>query len=42
MDGFALFELDRKIQEGVFKSPDMPDRPDRFYGVSKAFGEDLG
>ena len=29
-------------QEGVFTSPDMPERPDSFYGVSKAFGEDLG
>lgn len=29
-------------QEGVYTTPDMPERPDSYYGVSKAFGEDLG
>lgn len=29
-------------QEGVYTTPDMPERPDSFYGVSKAMGEDLG
>lgn len=29
-------------REGVYTRPDMPERPDSYYGVSKAFGEDLG
>ena len=29
-------------QEGTYTKPDMPERPDSLYGVSKAFGEDLG
>ena len=29
-------------KEGIYTTPDMPERPDSFYGVSKAFGEDLG
>jgi uronate dehydrogenase len=29
-------------QEGIYTKPDMPERPDSFYGVSKALGEDLG
>ena len=29
-------------QEGVYTTPEMPERPDSFYGASKAFGEDLG
>ena len=29
-------------QEGVYITPEMPERPDSFYGASKAFGEDLG
>ena len=29
-------------QEGIDTTPDMPERPDSYYGVSKAFGEDLG
>lgn len=29
-------------QEGVYTKPEMPARPDSYYGVSKAFGEDLG
>lgn len=29
-------------QQGVYTRPDMPERPDSLYGVSKAFGEDLG
>ncbi|MEE2657608.1 MAG: NAD(P)-dependent oxidoreductase [Candidatus Latescibacterota bacterium] len=28
--------------DGIYTRPDMPERPDSFYGVSKAFGEDLG
>lgn len=28
--------------EGVYTSPDMPVRPDGYYGVSKVFGEALG
>ncbi len=29
-------------QEGIYTKPEMPERPDSYYGVSKAFGEDLG
>ena len=29
-------------QEGIYTTPDMPSRPDSYYGASKAFGEDLG
>jgi len=29
-------------KEGTYTTPDMPARPDSFYGASKAFGEDLG
>jgi nucleoside-diphosphate-sugar epimerase len=29
-------------QEGVYTTPEMLPRPDSLYGVSKAFGEDLG
>jgi uronate dehydrogenase len=29
-------------QEGVYTTPELPERPDSLYGVSKAFGEDLG
>jgi uronate dehydrogenase len=29
-------------KEGVYTTPEMPERPDSLYGVSKAFGEDLG
>jgi uronate dehydrogenase len=29
-------------REGSYTRPDMPVRPDSLYGVSKAFGEDLG
>jgi len=29
-------------QEGIYTTPDMPPRPDSFYGVGKAFGEILG
>ncbi|MFH1570449.1 MAG: NAD(P)-dependent oxidoreductase [Gemmatimonadota bacterium] len=29
-------------REGTFTRPDMPARPDSYYGASKAFGEDLG
>lgn len=29
-------------QEGTYTTPEMPERPDSLYGVSKAFGEDLG
>jgi uronate dehydrogenase len=29
-------------QRGVYTTPDMPVRPDSYYGVSKAFGEALG
>ncbi len=29
-------------EEGQFTTPEMPVRPDSFYGASKAFGEDLG
>lgn len=29
-------------KEGVYTRPDMPERPDSYYGASKAFGEDLG
>ena len=29
-------------QEGIYTTPEMPERPDSYYGVSKAFGEDLG
>jgi nucleoside-diphosphate-sugar epimerase len=29
-------------QRGVYATPDMPVRPDSYYGVSKAFGEALG
>jgi uronate dehydrogenase len=29
-------------QEGIYTTPDMPERPDSLYGASKAFGEDLG
>jgi uronate dehydrogenase len=29
-------------EEGVYTTPEMPARPDSFYGASKAFGEDLG
>jgi len=29
-------------QAGIFTRPDMPVRPDSFYGVSKVFGEALG
>ncbi len=29
-------------KEGVFTTPDMPVRPDSYYGVSKVFGEALG
>ena len=29
-------------QDGVYTTPEMPERPDSLYGVSKAFGEDLG
>jgi len=29
-------------KQGVYTRPDMPERPDSYYGVSKAFGEDLG
>lgn len=28
-------------KEGVYTTPDMPERPDSYYGASKAFGEDL-
>ena len=28
--------------EGVYTTPDMPVRPDGYYGVSKVFGETLG
>jgi nucleoside-diphosphate-sugar epimerase len=29
-------------KEGVYTTPDMPVRPDSYYGVSKAYGEALG
>ena len=29
-------------QEGIYTTPDMMERPDSYYGASKAFGEDLG
>ena len=29
-------------QEGAYTTPEMPARPDSYYGVSKALGEDLG
>ena len=29
-------------QDGVYTTPELPERPDSLYGVSKAFGEDLG
>lgn len=29
-------------QEGVYTTPEMPVRPDSYYGVSKVFGEALG
>ncbi len=28
--------------EGIYTTPEMKERPDSLYGVSKAFGEDLG
>ncbi len=28
-------------KEGTYTTPEMPARPDSYYGVSKAFGEDL-
>ncbi len=28
-------------QEKIYTKPDMPERPDSYYGASKAFGEDL-
>ena len=28
-------------QESIYTKPDMPERPDSYYGTSKAFGEDL-
>lgn len=28
-------------KEGIYTTPDMPERPDSYYGASKAFGEDL-
>ena len=28
--------------EGIYTTPEMQERPDSLYGVSKAFGEDLG
>ena len=29
-------------KEGIYTTTDMTERPDSYYGVSKAFGEDLG
>jgi uronate dehydrogenase len=29
-------------QEGIYTTPGMVERPDSYYGASKAFGEDLG
>ncbi|MBI2504164.1 MAG: NAD(P)-dependent oxidoreductase [Candidatus Latescibacteria bacterium] len=29
-------------REGIYTTPEMQERPDSLYGVSKAFGEDLG
>ena len=29
-------------RDGVYTTPEMPERPDSFYGASKAFGEGLG
>ena len=29
-------------QDGMYTTPEMSERPDSFYGASKAFGEDLG
>jgi uronate dehydrogenase len=29
-------------KEGIYITPEMPARPDSYYGVSKVFGEDLG
>ncbi|MCZ6680614.1 MAG: NAD(P)-dependent oxidoreductase [Candidatus Poribacteria bacterium] len=29
-------------QEGIYTTPEMPVRPDSYYGASKAFGESLG
>jgi len=29
-------------EEGIYTTPQMQERPDSLYGVSKAFGEDLG
>jgi uronate dehydrogenase len=29
-------------KNGIYTTPDLPARPDSFYGASKAFGEDLG
>ena len=29
-------------EAGIYTTPEMPERPDSLYGVSKAFGEDLG
>ena len=29
-------------EDGVYTTPELPERPDSLYGVSKAFGEDLG
>ena len=29
-------------KDGIYTTPDMPERPDSLYGASKAFGEDLG
>ena len=29
-------------RERIYTTPEMPARPDSYYGVSKAFGEDLG
>ena len=29
-------------KNGIYTTPDMPARPDSFYGASKAYGEDLG
>ncbi len=29
-------------KDGIYTTPEMPARPDSYYGVSKALGEDLG
>jgi uronate dehydrogenase len=29
-------------KNGIYTTPDMPARPDSYYGASKAYGEDLG